>query len=135
MRRVVRFAPALTIMGLIFFLSAQPDLGTGIEGWDTLLRKLGHMAVFGALFAAVLYALPGRPVAAAAITVLYAVSDEWHQTFTEGRHGSVVDVLIDAAGVAITWGAIRWYARRRRAARATRRTAARRATASRAPSR
>jgi VanZ family protein len=29
------------------------------------------------------------------------VSDEFHQTFVEGRHGSPVDVLIDAAGVAL----------------------------------
>jgi VanZ family protein len=103
MRRVLRFAPALAIMGLIFFLSAQPDLGTGIEGWDVVLRKIGHMAVFGGLFLALLYALPGRPVAAAAIAVLYAISDEWHQTFTEGRHGSPVDVLIDTAGIGIAW--------------------------------
>lgn len=103
MRRVVRFAPALAIMGLIFFLSAQPDLGTGIKGWDTLLRKLGHMGVFGALFLALLYALPGRPREAAAIAVLYAISDEWHQTFTEGRHGSPVDVLIDSVGIGAAW--------------------------------
>lgn len=103
MRRVVRFAPALAIMGLIFFLSAQPDLGTGIEGWDVVLRKLGHMAVFGALFLALLYALPGRPATAAAIAVLYAISDEWHQTFTGGRHGSPVDVLIDGVGVGAAW--------------------------------
>lgn len=103
MRRVVRLAPALAIMGLIFVLSAQPDLGTGIEGWDLVLRKLGHMVVFGALFLALLYALPGRPASAAAIAVLYAISDEWHQTFTEGRHGSPVDVLIDSAGIALAW--------------------------------
>jgi VanZ family protein len=32
------------------------------------------------------------------ITVAYAISDEWHQSFVEGRHGSPVDVLIDTAG-------------------------------------
>ena len=31
----------------------------------------------------------------------YAATDEWHQTFVEGRHGTPVDWLIDAAGVAI----------------------------------
>jgi VanZ family protein len=35
------------------------------------------------------------------ITLLYAASDEFHQTFVEGRHGSPLDVLIDAAGIAI----------------------------------
>jgi VanZ family protein len=103
MRRVLRFAPALAIMGLIYYLSAQPDLGTGIEGWDAVLRKLGHVAVFAALFLALLYALPDRPATAAAIAVLYAISDEWHQTFTDGRHGSPVDVLIDGVGIGVAW--------------------------------
>ncbi|MCP4425990.1 MAG: VanZ family protein, partial [Chloroflexi bacterium] len=32
------------------------------------------------------------------ITVLYAVSDEFHQTFVPGRGGRLPDVLIDALG-------------------------------------
>lgn len=32
------------------------------------------------------------------ITVLYAISDEFHQTFIPGRSGEVRDVLIDSAG-------------------------------------
>ena len=31
----------------------------------------------------------------------YAVTDEFHQTFVEGRHGSVLDWLIDSAGAAL----------------------------------
>ncbi|MBI5103955.1 MAG: VanZ family protein [Solirubrobacterales bacterium] len=38
---------------------------------------------------------------AAAIAIGYAATDELHQTTVEGRHGTPVDVLIDAAGVAI----------------------------------
>jgi hydrogenase small subunit len=41
------------------------------------------------------------PGAAAAIAVAYAVTDEWHQTAVAGRHGTPVDVLIDAAGAGI----------------------------------
>lgn len=103
MPHVVRFAPALALMGLIFYLSAQPDLSSGIEGWDFLLRKLGHMAVFGTLFALLWWAMPEQPLAAAVITVLYAVGDEWHQSFTEGRHGTPVDVFIDATGVLVAY--------------------------------
>ncbi len=54
-----------------------------------------------------------RPGAAAAIAVLYAVSDEYHQTFVAGRHGSPIDVLIDGAGVAIAWALVRRRAARR----------------------
>jgi VanZ family protein len=100
---VLRLLPPLALMGLIFFLSAQPDLGTGLGGWDLVLRKLGHMAVFGTLFLLWRAALggPRRGPVAAAITLAYAASDEWHQSFVEGRNGSPVDVAIDAAGVAL----------------------------------
>jgi VanZ family protein len=31
----------------------------------------------------------------------YAVTDEFHQTFVEGRHGTPVDWLIDSAGAGL----------------------------------
>jgi VanZ family protein len=40
---------------------------------------------------------------AAAIAVAYAGTDEFHQTFVEGRHGTPVDVAIDAVGVTAAW--------------------------------
>ena len=115
MRLAARFAPPLVLMGLIFFLSAQPDLSSGLGSWDTVGRKFVHMAVFGALWFLWWRALGfGHPGAAIAITLLYAVSDEWHQTFTEGRRGSPWDVAIDAAGVGL---AVLLASRGRRSAR------------------
>jgi VanZ family protein len=35
-----------------------------------------------------------------AFCVVYAVSDEFHQSFVSSRYGSVYDVLLDAAGAA-----------------------------------
>ena len=97
-----RFAPPLLLMGLIFFLSAQPDLSTGLGTWDTVLRKGAHMAEYGVLWFLWWRAMgSGHPAPSIAITLLYAVSDEFHQTFVDGRHGSPVDVLIDAVGVTI----------------------------------
>ena len=114
---VSRFAPPLVLMGVIFFFSAQPDLGTGLGVWDTIIRKAAHMAEYGLLWFLWWRALGYRHVAAAvAITVLYAASDELHQSFVEGRHGTSVDVAIDAAGVALAILATRVYAARRRTA-------------------
>jgi VanZ family protein len=96
-------------MALIFALSAQPNLSTGLGVWDLVGRKLVHMAAFGALWVLWLRALR-RPVAAAVITLVYAASDEFHQSFVTGRHGSPVDVAIDAAGVALAALAWRRYA-------------------------
>jgi VanZ family protein len=54
---------------------------------------------------------PGQRALAAAwlVTVAYAAADEWHQTFVTGRHGSPVDVVIDAAGASV---AAFWLLRR-----------------------
>ena len=97
-----RFAPPLLLMGAIFFLSAQPDLNSGLGSWDTILRKLAHMVEFGLLWFLWWRALGyGSRLWPALIAIAYAVTDELHQTTVEGRVGSPVDVLIDSAGVAL----------------------------------
>jgi VanZ family protein len=87
-------------MAIIFALSAQPNLNSGLGIWDLMGRKLAHMAAFGLLWALWQRAL-GRPLAALAITLAYAASDELHQSFVRGRNGSLWDVAIDAAGVGL----------------------------------
>lgn len=111
-----RFAPPVALMGLIFLLSAQPDLNSGLGTVDTVGRKLVHMGEYGLLWFLWSRALgPGRAGWAAAIAVAYAVTDEYHQSFVHGRHGAPLDVLIDASGVAIAYAL--W---RRRGATASR---------------
>ncbi len=83
---------------LIFALSSVPDLGTGLGGWDLLLRKVGHAAEYAVLGALLARAIPSAPTAVAS-GVLYAVTDELHQTLVPGRQGSFRDVAIDSAGV------------------------------------
>ena len=93
-------------MGVIFFLSAQPDLNSGLGTWDTVLRKLAHMAEFGLLWFLWLRALGYRPpaaVVAAAIAAGFAATDELHQLFVHGRVASPVDWAIDCAGIGLAW--------------------------------
>ena len=100
--RLSRYAPPLAVMTLIFALSATPDLSSGLGAWDTLLRKLAHVTIFGVLWLTLARAAYWRrPILATVVAVLYAISDEVHQTFVEGRHGSPVDVAIDSAGIAL----------------------------------
>ncbi len=87
-------------MALIFALSAQPSLNSGLGAWDLVLRKLAHMTEFGLLWVLWMSALQ-RPVAAAGIALAYAATDELHQTFVPGRHGTPWDWAIDAAGVGL----------------------------------
>ncbi len=115
MRLVTRFAPPLALMGLIFFLSAQPDLNSGLGSWDTVLRKLAHMTEYGLLWFLWWRAFDYRHAGPAiAMTLLWAASDEYHQTFIEGRHGSPWDVAIDAVGVGLA-GLLVVVVRKRRA--------------------
>lgn len=98
--------PPLLLMGVIYMLSDQPNLGTGLGVIDLVARKLVHVAEFAAL--TVLWWRALRTMtdrgpalgAAATIAVAYAVTDEIHQTFVLGRSGSPWDVAIDAIGVA-----------------------------------
>lgn len=101
------WAPPLVLMAVIFVLSAQSDLATDLGVIDTIGRKFVHAAEYAVLCLLWWRALrtvmsPGRAVAAAfTISVLYAASDEFHQSFVPGRNGSPVDVLIDTAGAAL----------------------------------
>jgi len=97
--------PVAAWAALIFALSSIPDLGTGLGGWDVVLRKLAHAAEFGVLGALLVRAMRS-PVLAFALGTLYAVSDEVHQALVPGRMGSPVDVAIDAVGVAC--GVVLW---------------------------
>ena len=100
--------PVALWAALIFAFSAIPSLGTGLGPWDLALRKLAHAAEYAVLGALLVRALR-RPLPAWGLAVLYAVTDELHQTFVPGRRGAPLDVAIDAAGAAIGVAAwLRW---------------------------
>ena len=102
MRALSRYGPPLALMAVIFVLSAQPDLNSGLGTVDLIGRKLVHMASYGLLWWLWHRALgTPSPLPAAAIALAYAATDEWHQSFVEGRHGTPVDVLIDGIGIAL----------------------------------
>jgi VanZ family protein len=103
--------PVVAWAALIFAFSSIPDLGTGLGGWDLLLRKLAHTAEYAVLGALLLRAT-GRAGLAVLLGTLYAASDEIHQSFVAGRMGSPVDVAIDAVGVAL--GVLVWQSLRTR---------------------
>ena len=113
------WAPPVALMAAIFALSAQPDLSSGLGTADLILRKIAHMAEYGLLvflwWRALRTLSAGRAAVAAAVAIslLYAASDEYHQSFVEGRHGSPLDVAIDAVGMA----AVAWLLTRRERAR------------------
>ncbi len=96
------------VMAVIFVLSAQPDLSTGLGLADLVARKIAHAAVYALLCAcwwriavALGVPLPRAVALALLLTVAYAISDEWHQSFVPGRSASGIDVAIDTAGATL----------------------------------
>jgi VanZ family protein len=110
---VLRWVPAIAIAALIFWLSSIPDLHV-TTGWvEFVLRKGAHATIYAALAVACLRGARD-PRIAFALAVAYAVTDEFHQTFVTGRHGTPRDVLIDACGAALGLLAVRRLPRVRR---------------------
>jgi VanZ family protein len=105
--RLDPWAPPLVLMGVIFFLSAQPDLSTGLGVWDLISRKIVHMTEYGLLcllwWRAFRRVMPPRRALFLALgaSIAYAATDEVHQAFVHGRHGTPVDVGIDMVGMAV----------------------------------
>ncbi len=100
---ILRWGPALLIMVIIFFFSATPaNELPNFGGADTLIKKLGHAsgyALLGLVYARGLNIKSQRGVLLSwLLTILYALSDEFHQSFVAGRNSTLVDVGIDAAG-------------------------------------
>jgi VanZ family protein len=116
--------PVLVWAGIIFAFSATPDLRFAqSDVVDFVVRKAGHMFVFGVLAVLVWLALASSAVRRAMVwswvlTVAYAASDEFHQSFTAGRHPSPVDVGIDSVGAFVLLLALTLWLRGRRGAQA-----------------
>jgi VanZ family protein len=120
--RLLRWLPAAAQAGLIFVLSAQPDLRLADEPQlDFVLHKAGHLAVYAILAALIAWALdlPGtiRPrvwMLGFIACLAYAATDEFHQGLVQGRHPTPVDVAIDMVGALLGLAAYAWITRGRR---------------------
>jgi len=96
--------------GLIFFLSHQPDLSSGLPKiWDFFLAKSAHILEYAILTFLLIrvfreYQLSQRKVLILAIILAigYALADEYHQSFILGRESSFRDVGIDSLGILLT---------------------------------
>jgi VanZ family protein len=135
------WAPPIIWMSAIFFFSTDifsgentgsllrdvvgfiyPDVTQGAFDWiHFFIRKAGHFTVYAIL--ALLLFRAFRSGAGARwrwrwalfsllLAFLYALLDEYHQTFTLHRTGSLYDSLIDASG-AVTTLVLFWFFRRK----------------------
>lgn len=116
---LVAWGPAAFWAGVLFFLSAQQDVPGGFTlpaGAD----KVVHFALYFVLGGALAWgrtrtrALRRRMWTTDGVLIaggmLYAASDEWHQSFVPGRHPSGGDVVADSLGLLAGYLVIRHLA-------------------------
>ena len=103
--KIKRWLPAVLMMVVIFGFSSitgtqMPNFGL----WDLIVKKGAHVLGYVLLALSLWYAQGfdrRRAWLALVLAILYAISDEFHQSFVAGRHPSWVDALvIDGCGAA-----------------------------------
>jgi len=112
-----RWSFALVMMAIIFAFSSIPADEMPNFSWaDMLVKKSGHIFVYSLLAISCWYGFEwqrNRLWHAWIITLVYAVLDEFHQSFVPGRHPWWVDVVIDSLAAAVVlWLAARWQKRK-----------------------
>ncbi|SDX95068.1 MULTISPECIES: VanZ family protein [Salimicrobium] len=116
MSKVQKISGVLAIlwMACIFYLSHQAGeessqlssivaalfsaIPAAEETLHYIVRKGAHVFAYF-LLTLFLYGAFRRWYKASAVAVLYAATDEFHQTFIPGRSGQISDVAIDSIGV------------------------------------
>ena len=124
MRYLKYWAPSILYMALIFAISSmqQPPLPTPKFEWLSI-DKIYHFIEYGILSVLLTIALINVPpkwlptnwiwVTAALISILYGVSDEWHQTFVPGRFATLSDLVSDAIGAVAGVVGVYFYYKKR----------------------
>ncbi|MDF2907049.1 MAG: hypothetical protein K0R34_2370 [Herbinix sp.] len=109
--KYISWLPALIIMVIIFNVT-----DTSYEGLveyqvlyeiDHIIRKSAHFIEYACLAVAIFFHFTVLMTGIRAglglsilITAVYAATDEFHQTFVNGRSGQISDVLLDSCGAA-----------------------------------
>ncbi len=98
--------PLLCFMALIFFFSSLS--GSSLSNFgslDVLIKKGIHVTEYAILYFLLFRAFQSFMSVRKALTIsavialLYAISDEYHQTFIPLREGTARDVIIDSIGI------------------------------------
>jgi VanZ family protein len=107
-QRCARLLVLASWMALITYWSSQgslpidqPVVANVLHGFQ---HRFAHAVAFGLLALLARWAFDGLPRAAVGAIVLASVfgaTDEWHQTFTPGRHSGADDWALDTAFAAI----------------------------------
>ena len=95
---VLRWLPALVMMLIIFLFSSPSSSELPSFDWaDRIVKKSGHVIGYALLALSCWRGLAFKHEQrwlAWCLVILYALADEFHQSFVPGRFPSVMDVLV-----------------------------------------
>lgn len=104
LKRILYILATLFWMSFIFYFSSIPNLKSQYEA-DFLYRKVAHILEYFILtfllfktFKSLNFYDKKSIFAAIFFSIIYAATDEYHQTFIFGRDGKFYDILIDSFG-------------------------------------
>lgn len=109
------YLPPLAWAGLIFYLSSQPPLpGPDLISLDFFIKKMGHIVFYAILYLLIVRAVqlqlptmsrfhPVYLYLPLFLCLLYALSDEFHQSFVANRTPTVRDIGFDMLGATIVF--------------------------------
>lgn len=111
------FLPPVIWASIIFILSHQQTLpGPDIYLWRFMMMKLAHITVYFILyllflrgFAKITFSQKKRLILPVLICIIYAISDELHQSFIPHRSPTFRDIGFDSLGVLIGFLKIHHY--------------------------
>jgi VanZ family protein len=115
----LRWLPALLMMLLIFLISAQPSNNLPNFDWaDRFVKKGGHAvgyAILALLYWRAFDFKDGKRWVAWLLVLMYAATDEFHQSFVPGRHPTIWDVIIfDNIGALLAIWSVNRYRKQKR---------------------
>jgi VanZ family protein len=117
--QISKWLPALLMMFVIFLISAQPPSHLPNFDWaDELVKKSGHTvgyAILALLYWRAFEFKDAKRWATWLLALLYAITDEFHQSFVPGRHPTIWDVMIfDNFGALISLWLVTQYRKQKR---------------------
>jgi hypothetical protein len=100
---LLRWGPAFIVMIAVFIFSSIPSTKMPSFGLlDFSIKKLGHMLGYALLARAYLHGIgynkPRATLLAWLLTIIYAITDEFHQYYVPGRSARLLDVGFDSLG-------------------------------------
>ncbi|MBU1084784.1 MAG: VanZ family protein [Candidatus Beckwithbacteria bacterium] len=110
-KKIKLWLPVLIWAGIIYSFSSMSINKEAEFNWlDFVIKKSAHVTEYAILFWLLFRAMSGDNknltkkifIKVFIFTVVYALSDEWHQTFVPGREGTLRDVGFDTIGALIS---------------------------------